>query len=341
MKVFRKCLALVLVMLSLLVPISSMAAAELPHTRFAVLGDSIASGYGLENIHDSYASLISAEKSYYLTNDAVPGHKTNDLLNVICNSKDARESVTNADVIAISIGGNDLIGLFANADTATILDIMLNGVNAKVVDEFVNKVTRNLDSACTEIRSLNPDAPIILQTIYNPLYANKEYGAYASSAEMFVPVMMEILDGMCRKYENVFTADVYTAFDNYYEENKSYDLIQSDGIHPSVKGHKLIAEVLTNKINELEKAGLISTAPTFYYLLGDADSNGKITISDATTIQKVVAGILTYTNGTTTLLLDATEDSSVNIKDATAIQKHLADLDTNPNIGTYLPYYGN
>ena len=340
MKIFRKCLALVLVTLSLLVPVSSMAA-EPPLTKFSILGDSIASGYGLANIEDSYGVIISREKSYSLTNNAVPGDTTTDLLKVIRNNSSARKSVTDADVIAISIGGNDLIQLLFNADTSTLIDIMLNGVNSMAVTEATKMVTSNLDAICTEIRRLNPDAPVIFQTIYNPLYANKEYSSYASYAEMFVPVMMGIMDNMCKKYQSVFTADVYTAFDNYYKANNSYDLIQPDGIHPSVKGHKLIADVLISKINELEKAGLISTAPEFYYLLGDADGNNKISVSDATTIQKILAGILKVTNENATLLLDATEDSNVNIKDATAIQKHLADLDTNPNIGIYLPFYGN
>lgn len=341
MKKFKKCLALLLVALSLLLPMSSVASTEIPHVRFAVLGDSIASGYGLNNLHDCYASIISAEKSYYLTNDAVPGHTTQNLLNVLCNSENAKESVRNADVIAISIGGNDMIQLLANSkdNMSIMMDIYLNGVNAAVVKEAQEQLIFNLDGICTEIRSLNADAPIIFQTIYNPLYANEQYSTFASFAEMFVPLMEDAMNGLCKKHENVFVADVYTAFDNYYKENGKYDIIQPDGIHPSEKGHQLIAQVLTNKINELEEAGLVPAPALFYYLLGDADGNKKITVSDATTIQKVIAGILSYAGDTAKLLLDATQDSSVNVKDATAIQKHLADLEANPNIGTYLPFY--
>lgn len=341
MKKIKKYFSLVLVLLLLIIPASSAFSAEVTRTRFAVLGDSIASGYGLENAHDCYASLISSEKSYHLSNDAVPGHTTLDLLNVICNSENAKGSISEADLISVSIGGNDLIQLLSKSkdDTSAMLDIMLNGVNAKVVKNAVETIKFNLNGVCTELRLLNPDAPIIFQTIYNPLYANDQYSSYAPFAESFVPVMMDILKGLCNNYENIFIADVHTAFDAYYKETESYDIIHSDGIHPSQKGHALIANVITDKINELENAGLVNPPALYYYLLGDADGNGRISISDATIIQKIVVGLLTYRGDIATLCLDATEDSSVNIKDATAIQKHLADLPANPNIGTYLAFY--
>ncbi len=341
MKKFKKFVTLILALLLVVVPASSTFSAEIPQNKFAVLGDSIASGYGLDNAHTCYASLISAEKSYHLTNDAVPGHTTLDLLNVICNSENARKAISNADLISVSIGGNDLIQLLSKSkdDTSAMLDIMLNGVNAKVVKNAVENVKFNLNGVCTELRLLNPDAPIIFQTIYNPLYANDQYSSYASFAEMFVPVMIDVLTELCNEYENIFIADVYTAFDAYYKETGSYDIIHSDGIHPSDKGHALIADVVLEVISELEQKGLVNPPALYYYLLGDADGNGRISISDATVIQKIVAGLLTYRGDIATLCLDATEDSSVNIKDATAIQKHLVSLPANQNIGTYLPFY--
>lgn len=339
MKKLKKLLSLLLVLLLLSIPASNAFSAEIPQTRFAVLGDSIASGYGLDNAHNCYASLISAKKSYYLTNDAVPGHTTEDLLWVVCHSENARNSIKDADIISVSIGGNDLIQLLLNADTATIMDIMFNGINAKAVKEASEKMEFNIDSICTELRLLNPDAPVIVQTIYNPLYANKQYSSYASFAEKFVPVMMEIMNEACTRHNNIFIADIYSVFDNYYEQQGSYDVIQADGIHPSEKGHALIADVILDVINELEQKGLVTPPALYYYLLGDSDGNGRISISDATVIQKVVAGILTYNGDIATLCLDATEDGAVNIKDATAIQKHLASLPANKNIGNYLPFF--
>lgn len=65
--------------------------------------------------------------------------------------------------------------------------------------------------------------------------------------------------------------------------------------------------------------------------IGDADLNRRITVTDATAIQKTVAKIdVEYF---ATLLADVNKDGKVNVKDATAIQKYCAKIDTGLDIG--------
>ena len=340
MKTTKRILSLIIAVVMFLLSFANFSAAEVPAVNFVLLGDSVASGYGLTDLHDSYGVLIAKEKQYDLYNDAVPGHTTTDLLNVVRNEKVARNDIKNADLIAISICGNDLIQFMANANASTLLDIYFNGVNAASVKTEAAKVTSNLQNICNEIRSLNSDAPVIFQLQYNPLYANDQYSSYASTAEKLVPVFAETFSNLQKSYSNIFIADTHAAFDNYYKEAGNYDVIQADGIHPSVKGHALIADVLLEVIGELEAKGLVPVAAKAYYMLGDSDSNQRISISDATVIQKVLAGILTYEGDVAKLCMDADEDGKVTVKDATAIQKHLASIPTNKNIGSYMPYYG-
>ena len=66
-------------------------------------------------------------------------------------------------------------------------------------------------------------------------------------------------------------------------------------------------------------------------LIGDADSDGIVTIMDATAIQRTLA--LLPTQAYDPKAADADEDGTVTIMDATAIQRHLASLPTNENIG--------
>ena len=69
-----------------------------------------------------------------------------------------------------------------------------------------------------------------------------------------------------------------------------------------------------------------------YYTLGDADTNSKVNIKDATAVQKHIAK-LTALSELGSLAGDTTEDGKLNIKDATEIQKHIANLPSNENIG--------
>jgi len=59
------------------------------------------------------------------------------------------------------------------------------------------------------------------------------------------------------------------------------------------------------------------------YIIGDADVDGRITVKDATIIQKHVAKLLTL-NDVQLILADANADENVSVKDATQIQKFVA-----------------
>ena len=79
-----------------------------------------------------------------------------------------------------------------------------------------------------------------------------------------------------------------------------------------------------------------STEPsteTIVYMLGDADGDGIITISDATVIQRVLAHIIDDEDGMITLRGDVNEDG-LDIGDVTKIQFYLAHLYVAEPIGT-------
>ena len=66
-------------------------------------------------------------------------------------------------------------------------------------------------------------------------------------------------------------------------------------------------------------------------ILGDTDLDEKVTILDATCIQRHLAALSTDSFGE--MVADTDEDGKVTINDATAIQRHLASMPTNQNIG--------
>ncbi len=340
MKNVKKLLTLLIAVLILIFSaFPAFSAKEPEELHLSVLGDSIASGYGLEDIHQCYASLISDEKNYTLSNDAVPGHTTSDLLWVVCHEEIAREGLQKADLVIISIGGNDLLHLLGNADTATLLDILSKGGESQYVKAAMESAQEKLLYSCMEIRSINPDAPIILQTQYNSLYAHNQYKQFASLADKLAPVFAQIIAYVSQEVSNIYTADIYTAFDNYYKKNQDYSIIQADGIHPSEKGHALIAQVILKEIDSLEEAGLVPKAAKQYYLLGDPDATGTVTISDATLIQKYIAKKVVFKDSIIRLCADTDEDGTVTVKDATAIQKHIAGLTPDSKIDTLIPYF--
>lgn len=84
----------------------------------------------------------------------------------------------------------------------------------------------------------------------------------------------------------------------------------------------------TINTNPTESTGTTNAPST--YILGDANSDGKVNVKDATYIQKFIAGLI---NTIDEEVADCNSDGKVNVKDATAIQKFIASLPTPYDIG--------
>lgn len=82
--------------------------------------------------------------------------------------------------------------------------------------------------------------------------------------------------------------------------------------------------------------GHFVTAPGagYGYVLGDVDNDGKVSVLDATAIQRSLAKL--SVSAYNAKAADADQDAKVTVLDATAIQRYLAKLSTNPRVGTLM-----
>lgn len=80
----------------------------------------------------------------------------------------------------------------------------------------------------------------------------------------------------------------------------------------------------------------LTTVQQELYLLGDADQDRKITVKDATVVQKHVAKIISL-KGNALRAADSDEDSKVTVKDATVIQKYVAKIKVSSRVGQWIP----
>ncbi|MBQ3418039.1 MAG: hypothetical protein IJH32_09450 [Ruminococcus sp.] len=79
-----------------------------------------------------------------------------------------------------------------------------------------------------------------------------------------------------------------------------------------------------------------ATQSTGKLKLGDADRDDKITVLDATKIQKMLASLVPKFDADTTRCANVDGDTAVSVIDATLIQKYLASVSVPYAIGTYL-----
>lgn len=218
-------------------------AAEADTTKFVLLGDSIAQGYGLgEGYTDwydlGYGKLIADANGYDYVNHAIGGHTTYNL-NARLQEDAVISDVADADIIAVSIGGNNFL-------LGGMYQMILEGVlfnKYDLVDKTIAEFYIDFGLAIDKIKAINPDAQLLVQTLYNP--RNDFIGkVYQRAVDLLNQTIINTAAERNGVYEIV---DVYSAFGQHME------YIQKDQIHPNEAGHYVIA---TEYLKVLKDLGL-------------------------------------------------------------------------------------
>ena len=261
------------IMMLAVMPVAPAAAADTPSVL--VLGDSISSGEGLSEGEYGYYNYIADCTGGTLTNLAKSGMMTADLIEVIDNASN-RATIASADIICISIGGNDLMHAAkayfetqANEgenliDTAKRL--VKEGDSSKIITELTralrsprNTAVDNYPIIAEKIRALNPDAQIVFQTTYNPFemppeelkasgYSEDTLKKY-NSLMNYVSNNEKQLNEAMAKIEGVKVADVSAAFSG---TGWLYDRILQKDVHPTPLGHVLIAATVMDQLTGID-----------------------------------------------------------------------------------------
>lgn len=211
--------------------VSSMAG----NYNYVVLGDSIAFGSGLVNPLDAcYGKMVADTCGFDYVNYAVPGSTSSDLVYKL-NERDVRSDIARADIISISVGGNDFLH--------ELSDLVYDYIIRKDYSRFDNiefGVYSNLSKIIDSISELNGDAVILLQTLYNPQldYLKKPY-QYA------VDCVNSAIYRCERENRRVEVVDVASAL-NGDERN-----FADDTMHPSARGNAIIAREVLYTLNDL------------------------------------------------------------------------------------------
>ena len=208
---------------------------------YLVLGDSIGYGLGVSNPDEAnYGRIVANTNGYNYYNDAISGYRTDDLLRLINNDQNVISHVRAADIISVSIGGNDYL-----RDNMAQLIAEVEVGNTSTVDRIAVTMKANIAAIVERLRALNPDALILMQTLYNPMEGQALGSVYA------VPI--GVLNDFIRDYRDEHPgcyeiADVAGAF------HGRSGLIAFDTIHPNAQGNIVIAQTVQKKLYDLGEA---------------------------------------------------------------------------------------
>lgn len=236
--------------------------------HLVALGDSLTEGIGDETDRGGYVPLVAeaVKQKYELTsvqqdNYGVSGERSDQILKRVKKDTKLRNSLESADLVTLTVGGNDLFQAFQKN---------LNAKSAKSFDSAIKKYGKNVTKILTELRELNPEAPIYLVGIYNPYYLNfpeieamqtvidnwndqTESLAKKTDDCFFIPINDLLYKGVAEK-----TTETTESSSTEVQNNVLYD---QDQFHPNHLGYQLMATAIREKVVATKELWLVKERP--------------------------------------------------------------------------------
>jgi lysophospholipase L1-like esterase len=231
------------------------AGGELPDpVRYVALGDSIAAGSAAGTSYVvEYARWLEDETGTTVTvsNRAVPGWTTTDLLAALREDDELRAELAEAHLVTFNIGGNDLLASLRGLRDGRCGD----GDEQRCLGEAVAGLHETWEELLAELLVVVDGEPDGLRTmdLYLPALPETVRGA-RSVLQAHLDDVNGRLAGVAEG-AGVEVARVHDAFADAADGPEDPGLLAGDGIHPSDRGHEYIAEQLAELGTTLNRGG--------------------------------------------------------------------------------------
>ena len=244
LKSLKKLIAIILTV-TFCIGIISVSASAKEKLNYLLLGDSIAEGFGITNPDEaSYGKIIADTNGYNYKNDAIMGRNSVGLVNHLTNDEEYINDVKWADIISVSIGGNDF--LLDHAALLIVEGIIFNDYSKfdKIGETFYENFSKSMD----RIHEINPNAKILVQLLYTSWTFDFARKQYKQAAKRINDAIIKYVE---ENPQNICVVDTSEVFDG------RRDCISTDTIHPNAQGNIELAKAVQSKLCEI---GLANTA---------------------------------------------------------------------------------
>ena len=203
--------------------------------NYVVLGDSIAQGYGVYNRKDAaYGKIVADTNGYNYANFGVNGLRSWDLIEQL-KTNEVASAVAAADIISLSIGGND----YLQQNLPKIFSDVSQG-DYKIVNDIQNNFREYFAEIVAMLKAANPEVALFVQTLYNPRFdALRDF--YGMAVERINAVITDYLTENPGAFYLVDTVPLMEGHPEY---------IAADTIHPSAVGNVALARLVLQRLYE-------------------------------------------------------------------------------------------
>ena len=227
---------------------------------YVAIGDSLTKGVGDSTNQGGFVPLLAQSLNnetgleFKAINYGVSGNTSSQILSRMQEKKEIRKDLKRAQLLTITVGGNDL--------RKAILEDTSN-LDLDRFEKASKTYEKNLKHIIELARKDNPDLPVYVVGIYNPLYLNfpdltelqtlvdqwnqrTEETLSAYQGVYFVPIndlLYKGIDGKSGVTESELGKETVTN-DALYDE---------DSFHPNNTGYEIMKEAVLEKIHATEK----------------------------------------------------------------------------------------
>ncbi len=236
------------------------ASAKKKKVTYVAIGDSLTKGVGDSTNQGGFVPLLAQSLTnetgleFKAINYGVSGNTSSQILSRMQEKKEIRKDLKQAQLLTITVGGNDL--------RKAILEDTSN-LDLDRFEKASKTYEKNLKQIIELARKDNPDLPVYVVGIYNPLYLNfpdltelqtlvdqwnqrTEEILSAYQGVYFVPIndlLYKGIDGKSGVTESELGKETVTN-DALYDE---------DSFHPNHTGYEIMKEAVLEKIHATEK----------------------------------------------------------------------------------------
>ena len=263
-----------------LLPAGALAAP----VSYVALGDSITAGYGLGEGEKAFPQLLAEANGLDLTDLAEDGLTGAELSAALQTDKELQQAVAGADIITVTIGGNDLMnalyqglaeaynqfastaltpqqvqqmlatGQMTPSQMATLLTSVEWVLASQEFSAAVADMGKALAGIVGALRQLNPEGKLAVACQYNP-YGHLENTLTQPMVDAFEVALMVVNAQMKEAFALLGEpgyVDVYTPFAQAEENpcNARFNSMTDFNLdfHPNAYGHQLIAQAMAGAL---------------------------------------------------------------------------------------------